>query len=368
MLDLLESLRETYETATLVVACALVLGILFGVIAEISRYCLRAAVAEWASETNTEEPKSRVRTAQVAFAILAALAGTQALQAFGIVDLSESIYWSVAIRPLPLIIGGLLFGIGMVLAGGCVSRLLVLAASGNVRAFLTLVITGITAYATLRGILALPRIELENLVASDLAPAELFDGNASLLPLFAAIIAGLALFALLTTRGRGLTAAIVPGVAVGLLVVLGWVITGVVGYDDFDPTQLTSLSFVSPIAESIQYLMIYTGDTIRFSIALVGGVISGAFVSSVVFGRFKFRGFTSEISVLRYIAGGLLMGFGGVTALGCTVGQGIAGLSTAAPSSMIALAAIVLGGYAAMKFQLIAGRKNEQQPQFVAAE
>ncbi len=368
MLEILESLRETHETTTLVVFSALALGILFGIIAEISRYCLRAAVADWATTPIEEDTKSKTRTAQIAFAILTALIGTQVLQNLELIDLSQSIYWSVAIRPIPLIVGGLLFGIGMVLAGGCVSRLLVLAASGNVRAVVTLTMTGIAAYATLRGILALPRIELENMVASELAPAELFESNSNLLFVFAAIIAGLAIVALVATRKKGLSRAIIPGIAVGGLAILGWVITGIVGYDDFEPTQLTSLSFVSPIADSIQYLMIYTGDTIRFSIALVGGVLLGAFASSLAFGRFKFRGFTSEASILRYIAGGVLMGFGGVTALGCTVGQGITGLSTAAPSSILALGAIVIGSFATMKYQQIAGKKSAQTAQIVPAE
>lgn len=367
MLELLETLRETYETSTLVVFGALALGILFGIAAEISRYCLRAAVAEWATPAE-DITSSRNRTAQIALAIIAALIGTQAMHSAGLIDLSGSIYWSVAIRPIPLLVGGLLFGIGMVLAGGCVSRLLVLAASGNTRAVVTLLVTGISAYATLRGILALPRIELEGLVPSELTPADLFDANGSLITTMSAVIVVLAALVLATTRGRGLRRAIIPGLFVGGLVVLGWFITGVVGYDDFEPTQLTSLSFVSPIAESVQYLMIFTGDTIRFSIALIGGVLLGAFASAVVFGRFRFQGFVSERSILRYLAGGLLMGFGGVTALGCTVGQGVTGLSTAAPSSLIALGAILLGSFATMKFQASRSQRREETAHLIPAE
>tara|TARA_R110001599_G_scaffold57602_2_gene158370 strand:- start:2406 stop:3506 length:1101 start_codon:yes stop_codon:yes gene_type:complete len=366
MFELLENLRETYETATLVVVAAFGLGILFGVIAEISRYCTRAAIAEWATPAQPG-PASRNRTAQVGFAVLAALIGTQAMQYAGLIDLSGSIYWSVAIRPLPLLVGGLLFGIGMVLAGGCVSRLLVLAASGNFRAVVTILVTGIAAYATLRGILALPRIELENLFASELTPAGLFEDNGNLAAVFAAGIAAVAAAVVLTTRRHGLARAILPGVAIGLLVVLGWFITGVVGNDDFEPTQLASLTFVAPVAESVQYLMIFTGDTVRFSIAMVGGVLAGAFSSALLSGRFRFQGFVSEGSILRYLSGGVLMGFGGVTALGCTVGQGLSGLSTAAPSSVIALGAILAGGFATMKFQ--ATRQVEAKPStLIAAE
>lgn len=367
MFELLENLRETYETATLVVFAAFGLGILFGVVAEISKYCMRAAIAEWATPSQDDMP-ARYRTGLIGFAILAALIGTQILHYTGLINLSESIYWSVPIRPLPLIVGGLLFGIGMVLTGGCVSRLLVLAASGNVRAVITLLVTGIAAYATLRGILALPRIELENLINSEVTPAGLFADNGSLIGVFFAIIMALAVVVVLTTKGRGLRRAALPGIVVGLLVVSGWFITGVVGLDDFEPTQLTSLSFVAPIAESVQYLMIFTGDTIRFSIALVGGVLVGAFISAVVSGRFRFQGFVNERSVRRYLSGAVLMGFGGVTALGCTVGQGVTGLSTAAPSSVISLAAIVVGSFVAMKIQAARRPQGDADSSLIPAE
>lgn len=367
MFELLENLRESYETATLVVFAAFGLGILFGVIAEISKYCMRAAVAEWATPSPDGLP-ARYRTGLIGFAILAALIGTQALHYTGLIDLSQSIYWSVPIRPLPLIVGGLLFGMGMVLTGGCVSRLLVLAASGNARALITLLVTGIAAYATLRGLLAVPRIELENLIITEVTPASLFADNASLINMFFAIIMAAAIVVLLTTKGRGFGRAALPGIAIGLLVVLGWFITGVVGLDDFEPTQLASLSFVAPIAESVQYLMIFTGDTIRFSIALVGGVLVGAFISAVISGRFRFHGFVDERSVLRYLSGAVLMGFGGVTALGCTVGQGVTGLSTAAPSSLISLVAILAGSFATMKFQAARRPQGDATSKLIPAE
>lgn len=367
MFELLENLRETYETATLVVFAAFGLGILFGVIAEISKYCMRAAVAEWAAPSQDDVP-ARYRTGLIGFAILAALIGTQAMHFGGLIDLSESIYWSVPIRPIPLIVGGLLFGIGMVLTGGCVSRLLVLAASGNARAVVSILVTGIAAYATLRGILALPRIELENLIASDVTPAALFADNTSLISIFFGLILVLAVAVVFSSRKRGLARAALPGTAIGLLVVLGWFITGVVGLDEFEPTQLTSLSFVSPIAESVQYLMIFTGDTIRFSIALVGGVLLGAFLSAAISGRFRFQGFVNERSILRYLAGAVLMGFGGVTALGCTVGQGVTGLSTVAPSSLISLAAILVGSFVTMKIQATRRQQGDAVSSFIPAE
>jgi uncharacterized membrane protein YedE/YeeE len=367
MFELLEQLRETYETGPLVVMGALVIGLLFGAITEISRYCMRAAVAEHV-EDQTQD-KSRPRTLQVLFAILIALAGTQLLHAFGLIDLSSAIHWSVSIKPLALIIGGGLFGLGMVLAGGCVSRLLVLAASGNIRSWVTLLITALTGYATLRGLLSYPRIWLESAWDTETTGSDIL-ASAGTLELVTAVIAltvgALAVVLLRQNRPATPWFAITSGALVGLLVVAAWFVTGVVGEDEFEPTQLSALSFVAPVGETVQYFMIFTGDTIRFSIALVLGVLAGAAASAMIAGRFKFTGFTDEKSILRYIAGGALMGFGGVTALGCSVGQGLSGVSTASPASVLALISIVFSAYATMKLQRFFSA--DTMAQVVAAE
>lgn len=353
MIEQLELLREQHGTATLVVWGALFVGIFFGFVAEFSRYCARAALAEWApgNESRAAAGNGMPRTKQYLAAVLVALAATQGLFATQNIDLAQSIYWSVGIQPLALVAGGLLFGIGMVLAGGCVSRLLVLAASGNGRAVVTLLVTGIAGYATLRGILSYPRIWLEGAWATGNSPGALYESGAVSHLAVAGLIAValLATLAVLVVRhgGRGL----LTGALVGLAVAGGWAVTGIIGADEFEPTQLASLSFVAPAGETIQYLMIFTGDTIRFSIALLGGVLIGAFVSALIGGRLRYQGFLTEGSLVRYLAGGLLMGFGGVTALGCSVGQALTGVSTASLSSIIAMLAIAAGGYGAMAWQ-----------------
>ncbi len=350
MIEQLDLLREQHGTAALVVWGGFIIGVLFGITTEFSQYCARAALAEWApgDEQSKAAENGYSRSKQYLAAVLVALAGTQFLFVSQNIDLAESIYWSVPIRPVALVIGGILFGAGMVLAGGCVSRLLVLAASGNGRSIVTLLVTGIAGYATLRGILAYPRIWLENAWSMETAPAQLHDTGSVSMTLVAVAL-GVILTALLTLliRRSGLTG-IATGFAVGLAIIAGWIVTGIVGADEFEPTQLASLSFVAPAGETIQYLMIFTGDTIRFSVALLGGVLLGAFSSALVGRRFRFRGFTAENSLVRYLAGGLLMGFGGVTALGCSVGQGLSGISTASVSSVIAVLAIAAGGYGMM--------------------
>ncbi|MDX1715328.1 MAG: YeeE/YedE family protein [Anderseniella sp.] len=360
MLEQLDLLREQYGTATLVVWAAFVVGIFFGAVAEYSRYCARAALAEWAPGAEREDASANgyVRTKQYLAAVLVALLGTQALFATQNIDLAQSIYWSVGIQPLALVTGGVLFGIGMVLAGGCVSRLLVLAASGNGRSLVTLIVTGIAGYATLRGLLSYPRIWLGDAADTGTTVASVYSA-ASVSHLAVAGVIGAVLLALLTWAvSRHGVRGMVTGALVGLSVVAGWAVAGIVGFDEFEPTQLQSLSFVAPVGESLQYLMIFTGVSANYVIALLGGVLAGAFGSALIGGRLRFRGFQSEGSLLRYIAGGVLMGFGGVTALGCSVGQGLSGLSTASFASVIAVLAIAGGGYAAMAVE---ARRRVQQ-------
>ena len=130
----------------------------------------------------------------------------------------------------------------------------------------------------------------------------------------------------------------------------GWYATGVIGYDEFEPLPLTSYTFVAPAGNAIQYLMTFTGSTIDFGIAVVGGVIVGAFVAAMATGRFAIESFSDAGDMLRHMIGGALMGMGGIMALGCTIGQGVTGMSTLALGSVIALLSIIGGGVFGMKY------------------
>lgn len=352
-MELLEELRGSYETATLVATAAAVLGTIFGVVAQVSRFCLRSAVMEWlpaspARRTTTFDlngaKSSRVRSLQFVTAILVALVVTQALALSGIIDLSESIYHGASSNLATLIVGGLVFGAGMVLAGGCMARLTVLSATGNLRAVVTLIVAALVAYATLRGILAAPRIALEDAGANLAVPATLSDTFGVTALIATSGLAALLVAAVLRLAFRqGSAAGLFSGALIGLCIAAGWWVTGVVGLDDFDPTQLASLTFAAPSGDSLQYLMTYTGSEMKFGIAVLGGVVLGAFASALVTGRLALQGFEGPEQMLRYLAGGTLMGFGGITALGCTIGQGLTGISTLATGSFVALAAIVAG-------------------------
>jgi hypothetical protein len=136
---------------------------------------------------------------------------------------------------------------------------------------------------------------------------------------------------------------IAAGVAVGLLVAAGWYATGYLGADDFNPTPVTSLTFIAPIADALQYVMLSTGSTLNFGIATVGGVFAGSLLTALVTGRFYWEGYLSPRHMLRSAGGAALMGSGGVMAFGCSIGQGLTGLSTLALASFVAVAGILAG-------------------------
>ena len=140
------------------------------------------------------------------------------------------------------------------------------------------------------------------------------------------------------------------GVIIGFLVPAAWYLTGVIGNDDFDPTPLASFSFIAPTGDSIQYLMTFTGATINFGIATVGGVIVGAFLMAKARGQFKIESFTTTDDFVRHLIGAAMMGIGGVMALGCTIGQGITGISTLAIGSLIAILSIIFGAVWGLKY------------------
>ena len=136
----------------------------------------------------------------------------------------------------------------------------------------------------------------------------------------------------------------------GLLVAAGWYVTGVLGADDFEPTPLRSLTFVAPVGEALVYLMTFSGSTINFGIASIAGVAIGSLFANAAKGSLRIEAFDGKRELIRHLCGATLMGFGGVTAMGCTIGQGMTGLSTLALSSIVALGAIFLGAYFGLRY------------------
>ena len=346
------------ETVTLMGLAGLAIGFGFGFVIERTNFCTMGAI----SDAATFGDFRRFRAWMLAMAV--AVIGAQALQGGGLIDLGRSIYLTPNFGWLGAILGGLMFGFGMTIAGGCGTRNLVRFGAGDLRSLVVVLTIGIVAYMTLRGLTGLVRVGLEDATNIDLEAAGLesqgmgtmlagafgLPAPATGLVVAAVLAVGLLAWCFMDSAFRRSPRNIVGGLGVGLAIVAGWYATGVLGFDDFEPAPLTSLTYVAPTGNALVYLMTFTGSTIDFSIASVGGVIFGAFVSAILRGNFHLATFADVQDMLRNLAGGALMGFGGVMALGCTIGQGLTGISTLALGSAIAILAIVAGGVAGLKY------------------
>lgn len=337
------------EAYKLTIWAGLAIGLAFGVAARTSGFCLVSGLRGW--WVTGESVKIRAFALALGVAVLA----SQSLDVAGLVDLRGSLYPQPAFAPAVILTGGLLFGYGMVLANGCGARALVLLPGGNLRSFVVLVSLGIAAYATLSGLLAPLRIAAASWGTVSVAPdlpgllsAWGVGEGAARLSLAAILAGGLAVFAL-RGLGRGDAAPLAGGAVIGLLVAAGWYATGVLGFDDFEPLPLVSLTFVAPVGETIQYAMLATGMRPSFGVAVVAGVFAGALVTALATRTARLEGFAGPQAMLRSMAGGALMGVGGALALGCSVGQGLTGLSTLAMTSVAAAAGILAGGRAALR-------------------
>lgn len=322
----------------LVLWAGLTIGLLFGACGQATGFCLQRGLAErWSGENGH-------KLQAFALALAVALLGTQGLALAGLVDLSKSLYLMPSYSWLLLPVGGVLFGYGMGMANGCGARALVLLGSGNLRSLVVLLCLGIAAYMTLTGVLGPLRMALAT--PTTIRP-EWLTVPAGLPRMALTVAAAAALLAYALRKPDPAPAQraadLAGGLVTGLLIVAGWFVTGWLGNDDFEPLPVISLTFVAPVGDVIQYAMLATGMSLRFGIAVVAGVVLGALLLSVLRGRFHLRGFETPRQMLRYIAGGALMGAGGALALGCSIGQGLTGLSTLSFSSMISAAAIVVG-------------------------
>ncbi|MGY3453728.1 putative membrane protein YedE/YeeE [Bradyrhizobium sp. USDA 4353] len=353
------------EAADVAVMAGLGIGLVYGVVGLLSGFCMMSSLRGWWAGGDGR----LVRTYALAMGI--AVIATQLLAANGAVDLGKSIYLQPSFS-LPLMLaGGVLFGYGMVLANGCGSRALVLLGRGNLRSFVVVTVLAIAAEMTLKGLIAPLRIALmqgsQTTATATSLPALLSIGGlhgapARLSPALA-IGGALLVFAFAHAPFRRAPGQILAGLIVGLLIAGGWFATGYLGADDFNPVQVASLTFVAPIADALQYVMLSTGSTVNFGIAAVAGILAGSLVTSIVTRRFKLEGFHSPQHMLRSAAGAALMGIGGVMALGCSVGQGLTGLSTLALPSFVAIGGIFIGSAIGLRGALrVRPLKIEAQP------
>lgn len=339
------------DASQIVLLAALAIGLVYGSVGLLSGFCLMSSMRGWLAEGDGR----LVRT--YALAMGTAIAASQVLAAAGLVDLNKSIYLQPAFSAPVLFLGGLLFGYGMVMSNGCGSRALVLLGRGNLRSLVVVIILAIFAQMALKGLIAPARIAMagvtQTTAAANSLPALFASLGVSVVAarMIAASVlaAALIIFAFAYPPFRHSPGQIGAGVIMGLLVACGWYATGYLGADDFNPVPVTSLTFIAPIADALQYLMLSTGSTLNFGIVTVFAVFAGSLITALLTGRFHLEGYQSPRHMLRSAGGAALMGAGGVMAFGCSIGQGLTGLSTLSLASFIAVAGILIGTAAGLR-------------------
>lgn len=332
------------------------LGLVFGVFARLGRFCLLRGLRQSLGQDGHAPRGSAPALQAFALALAVALLASQGLQLVGIVDLGNAQIVRASFSVWGVLIGGAVFGWGMVLANACGARSLVLLAGGNLRSLVTVVFLALGAQATLTGVLAPVRQWFQSLAPTTLRSGTITQAleaagwsTASSFALLAVLPALLlAAYALWRPALRQSRAQWISATVIGALVAAGWWITATIEVDPFEPAKLTSLSFVAPIAESLLYWQVAVGRDLAPAAAMVLGVLVGAFVLAQLTRTAQWEGFDSPARLGKSAIGGLLMGFGGVLAVGCSMGQGLTGLSTLAWASFPAAAGIVLGACSAL--------------------
>jgi uncharacterized protein len=355
--------------AAVVAGLGFILAFIFGAVANKTHFCTMGAISDVVNMGHWV----RMRTWLLAIAV--AMLGANLLSLMGWVDLSQSIYPRPRFVWLSHIVGGLCFGYGMVLASGCGNRTLVRIGGGSLKSLVVLAFLAISAYMTLKGLFGMVRVNWIETHALDLSPMGGQDLPAIATYIFGitrgawqGIIGGVIAFALVwfTFKDADFRASIdsiLGGVVIGALVVAGWYVTGHLGFGENPETlehvffgtntrSAESFTFVAPVAYGLELLMLWSDSSlaVTFGIASVAGVILGSAAYALLSRNFRWETFTDAADMRRHIGGGILMGFGGVTGLGCTIGQGITGLSTLALGSFVTFFAIVSGAVLAMKY------------------
>jgi uncharacterized protein len=349
--------------ASTIVWLAFALGVIFGAMAQRTRFCAVGAISDVVGMGDW----GRMRMWVMAMAV--AILGTTALQAAGLIDTAKSIYSGGKVLWLSHLVGGLIFGVGMTLASGCGARTLIRIGAGNLKSLVVALVLSVSAYMSLRGLFGVWRVNWLDAVALDLGPTQalppLLVG-----PVGASTIAfgiGLLLLTLsLAGRAAWRPDILLGGLAVGTCVVAGWYLSGHLGHVAEHPETLEgafiatnsgrpeSLTFVAPFAYTLELMMLWsdTSRTVTFGIASALGVVAGSAAHTLFAGSFRLESFRDPHDLLRHLAGGACMGFGGVTALGCTIGQGISGISTLALGSILTTASIIAGAALTMRLEL----------------
>lgn len=347
---------------------AFALAVVFGAIAQRTHFCTMGAV----SDIMTMGDWSRMRMWVTAIGV--AMIGFNSMVALGWVEAADTVYAGPRFIWLSALVGGAMFGFGMVLASGCGSKTLVRIGGGNLKSLVVFFVLGIAAFATLRGLTAVLRVGTVDTVAIEFASGQDLPSllaaatGAAKATLAGAIGIGLGVlliaWALLRPEGRSADN-LLGGLGIGGVVALLWWVSGRLGHVAEDPNTLQeafvatnsqrmeSLTFVAPMAYTIDWLIFFSDKSKVLTIAIVTtvGVVIGSALYALATRSFRWEGFRDAKDTADHLIGATLMGVGGVTAMGCTIGQGLSGLSTLSLTSFVAMASILAGAVAALRFQ-----------------
>ena len=337
---------EIYETINIL---GLFIGIAFGAIAQKNQFCFSGSIKDYILTKSTK------RAASVVMAMIVAIVSTTIIANHFELDLTQTNYFKSNINYFSITLGGLLFGAGMMIADGCSSRSLVKFAQGDTNALVTLIFIGIFAYATTKGLLAgvlNPFINNETLIQW----SSIIENTQMNIYVIVGILALILLYLVKKVK-RIFT--LIDGMLIGLLVSFAWYVTGVMGEESMERTiELSSITFVYPIAKTLELFTYYQVNEVSFAIAIIVGVLIGTFSMSFANRKYSFGCTANQnINKVKYnMIGGSLMGVGGVLAIGCTVGQGLTGFSTLAFASLLAILSIFVSGYITA---VILGKKDK---------
>ena len=354
---------------TQVLWAGFIISVAFGAITQRTHFCTMGAV----SDIVTMSDWTRMRMWGMAIGVT--MIGFSGLVSAGLVDPSKTLYASNRLIWLSGLLGGALFGFGMVLASGCGSKTLVRIGGGSLKSLVVFIVMGVTAFATLKGITAVLRVATVDKVAieftTNAALPNWVAGATGIAPSMAglglALVIGLSLIAW-AFSGAGFRSFnnVLGGLGVGAVVTAMWWVSGYLGHVAEHPETLEqtflatnsgraeAFSFVAPFAYTLDWFMFFSDKSkvLTLGIVSVFGVVTGSAMVALWSRSFRWEGFRDAKDTANHLIGATLMGVGGVVAMGCTVGQGLSGISTLSAMSFIVITAIVTGATVGLRFQI----------------
>ena len=361
------NMSELHALQAQVLWAAFAVALAFGWIAQRSHFCTMGALSDIVNMGDW----TRMRMWGMAIGV--AMIGFWGMAAAGLINPERAVFSSQRLFWLSSLVGGLLFGFGMVLASGCASKTLVRLGAGSLKSLVVFAVMGLSAFATLRGFAADVRnhsvdlMHIDTANVSSLMPSWLayaFKAELAHVGMLISLVAGgaLVLWALWSTDFRASWDNLLGGFGIGLLAVAMWWVSGHLGFvaehpETMDAVYLvgsggrfTALSFTAPLARTLDWLI--TSAPLTLGVVLVGGVVLGAWVQALASGSFHWEGFHGTQDTALHLGGAVCMGVGGITAGGCTIGQGLSGISTLSVLSLITVTGILIGGVSGLRFQL----------------